>query len=138
MDSDDDASPLPAHGRSPSPLLPTKRTLLSRSHDDVARTREPIPWKISPTVILRPGQPSKSPRHNPFLNKSKEIRPTVVNGSPDLPIIPRPKFHSDWNLDRLKEKRRKPESSLPFKIDSRGKPLVPVALGSRKRMSSRS
>ena len=135
---DGDTSPPPTHGQSSSPLAPTKRTPLSSTHDQAIRTQGPIPWKMTPTVILRPVQPSKSSKHNPFHNKSREIRPTVFNGSSDLPAVLRPKFHSDWNLGHLKEKKRKPESSLPFKVDSKGKPLVPVVLGSRQRMSSRS
>lgn len=135
---DDDLLPLSAHGRSPSPLPLTRHTLVSKAHGQVPRTKEPIPWKMTPAVILQPGQPSKLPRDNPFRNKPKEIRATVVNGSSNLPVVPRPKFPSDWNLDHLKEKRRKSESPLPFKIDSKGKPLVPVALGSRQKMSSKS
>ena len=135
VDDDETSASLPARGRSPSLLRPTKRTLVPRTQDHVTRIEEPIPWKVSPTVIHQPGQSSSSLKHNPFHNKSKEIRPTVVNGSSTLPR--RKLFDSDWNLNRLKEKKRS-ESSLPFKVDSKGKPLVPVALGSRKRMSSRS
>jgi len=136
VDDDETSALLPAHGRSPSTLPPTKRTLVSRTQDHVTHIEESIPWKMSPTVVHQPGQSSKPSKHNPFHNKSKEIRPTVVNGSSTLP---RGKlFHSDWNLDHLKEKKRKSELSLPFKVDSKGKPLVPVALGSRQRMSSRS
>ena len=135
IDDDGTSSPLLAYGRSPSPLPPAKRVLASRTHGRVTRTKEPIAWKMTPTVILQPGQPSKSSKHNPFHNKSKEICPTVVNTS----NLPRQKlFHSDWNLDHLKEKKRKSESPLPFKVDLKGKPLVPVALGSRQRMSSKS
>ncbi|KAF9648862.1 hypothetical protein BDM02DRAFT_3186733 [Thelephora ganbajun] len=129
-------SPLSARDRSSPPLPPTKRTLASRIHDHTTHVKEPDIWKMSPTVILQPGQSSKSSKHNPFYNKSKEIRPTVINISSDPPR--RKLFHSDWNLDHLKEERRKSESSLPFKINSKGKPLVPVALGSRQRMSSKS
>jgi len=134
---DGDASPLLAHGQSPSPLPPTKRVLVSRTHNLITCVREPIPWKMSPTVVLPPDRSSKSSNHNPF-KKSKGIHPSVVNGSSDLAIVSRPKFPSDWNLDHLKEKRRRSEARLPFKIDSKGKPLVPVALGPRQRMSSRS
>ena len=92
---------------------------------------------MAPTTVTLPVRSSKSSNHNPF-KKSKGIHPSVVNGSPDLAAVLRPKFSSDWNLDHLKEKRKKPETSLPFRIDSKGKPLVPVALGTRRRMTSRS
>jgi len=130
INDDDASSPLHTHDRSPSPIPPIKRALGSKTHGHVTRIKEPIPWKISPALILQPGQSSKSSKCNPF-----QIRPAVVNTSPGHS---RPKFHSDWNLDHLREKRRKSESVLPFKVDSKGKPLVPVALGSRQKMSSRS
>ena len=133
---DDDTSPPLAHGRSPSPLQPTKRALVSSTHNQVACIREPIRWKMSPTIVPSPDRSSKSSNYNPF-KKQKGIHPSVVNGSRDLAVVSRPKFPSDWNLDHLKEKR-KSEVSLPFRIDSKGKPLVPVALGSRQRMTSRS
>ena len=136
VDDDDTSSPPPAPGRSPSPLPPTERVLRTRNH--AIQIEESIPWRMSPTVVLPPGQSSKPKpsRHNPFHNNSKGIRPTVTNVSSNLSR--RKLFHSDWNLDHLREKGRKPESSLPFKVDTKGKPLVPVALGSRQRMSSRS
>ena len=90
-----------------------------------------MPWKMSPTIVLQPGKSFKPSKPNPFRNHSKEIRPTVT-------LPQRKLFQSDWNLDHLKEKRRKSDSSLPFKVDSKGKPLVPVALGSRQRMTSKS
>ena len=134
---DNDTSPLLSHGRSPSPLPPTKRVLVSRTHNQVTCIREPIRWKMSPTVVLPPDRSSKTFKHNPF-KKPIGIHPSVVNGSPDLAVTSRPKFPSDWNLDHLKEKSRKSEVPLPFRIDSKGKPLVSVALGSRQRMTSRS
>lgn len=152
VDSDETSAPLPAHNRSPSPVRVTKFKLATRGQAHSTHIEEPIPWKMSTTVVHQQGQSSKLSKHdsfhnkskeisksskqNPFHNKSKETRPTVVN---DSSTLPRGKlFHSDWNLNHLKEKRRKSESLLPFKIDSKGKPLVPVALGSRQRMSSRS
>jgi len=134
---DDDTSPALAHGKSPSPLRYAKRALVSRAHNQVACNREPIPWKMSPTIVLPPAPSSKPSKHNPF-KKPKGIHPSVVSCSPDLAIASRPKFPSDWNLDHLKEKRRKPDALLPFRIDLKGKPLVPVVLGSRQRMTSRS
>lgn len=138
---DDDASPSLVHGRSPSQLPPAKRALVSRTHNQVACAQNLATWKRSPTAIFPPGpssRPYKPPKDNPFRVGSKQIRPTVANGSSDLAIVPRPKFRSDWNLVHLKEKREKSVSSLPFKVDSKGKPLVTVALGSRQRMTSRS
>ena len=135
---DDEASRsfLPVRGRSSSPLPPNKRVVVSGTHDHAISIGTPAPWRMSPTVVNPPGRSLKPAKHNPFQNKPKEIRPAVVNG---LSTLPRGKlFHSDWNLDHLKEKKRRSGSSLPFKVDSKGKPLVPVALGSRQRMSSKS
>ena len=135
-DDETSGSPLPARARSPSPLPPSKRVVTSGSHDHAVHVGAPVPWKMSPTVVNPPGRSLKPAKHNPFQNKPKEIRPAVVNS---LSTLPRGKlFHSDWNLDHLKETRRRPESLLPFKVDPKGKPLVPVALGSRQRMSSKS
>jgi hypothetical protein len=135
-DDNDTRSSPPTRGRSPSSLRPAKRTLASNIHGRVINTEGPMPWKKSPTIVLQPGKCHGPSKPNPFRNHSKEIRPTVANISSDLPR--RKLFQSDWNLDRLKETRRKSESSLPFKVDSKGKPLVPVALGSRQRMTSKS
>ena len=136
MGDNDPSSPLPPRGQSPSSLRPAKRTLAPETHDYLTLTHKPIPWKMSPTVIPQPGKRSKLLKSNPFRNGSKEFSTTVIDVSPDLPR--RNLFKSDWNLDHLKEKRKKPELSLPFKVDSKGKPLVPVALGSRQRMTSKS
>lgn len=130
MRNGDTSSPSLSRAKSPSPLRLAKR---ARALDGVDRTEKPIPWKMAPTIIPLPSRP---PKPNPFHSVSKEIIPAVANVSLDLPR--RNLFPSDWNLDHLKEKRKKPESSLPLKIDSRGKPLVPVALGSRRRMTSKS
>lgn len=135
---DDDTSPPLAHGRSPTHLLPTKRALASSAHNQVACTREPIPWEMSPTIVP-PGpfdRTSKPSHHNPF-KKRGEIRPRVVNGPRDRTVASRQKFPSDWNLDP-EEKKRKSEVSLPLVFDSKGKPSKLIALGSRQRMTSRS
>jgi hypothetical protein len=136
MNADDTSSPLSARGQSPSPFCPTKRAPASRTQDHVTHTKKPVLWKMAPTIIPRPDKFSKPLKPNPFHSGLKEMSPTVANISLDPPR--RNLFQSDWNLDHLKEKRKKPESLLPFKVDSRGKPLVPVALGSRQRMTSKS